>query len=40
MSGRKEHATEFHQNPNYVITNELNWLLSYMDSNNEILCGN
>ena len=24
----KEHATECHHNPNYVITFELNWLLS------------
>jgi len=24
----KEHATGYHHNPNYVITFELNWLLS------------
>ena len=34
----KEHATECHHNPNYIITFELDWLLSceYMVSNNEI----
>ena len=37
MSGRKKHATEFHQNPNYVMTFELKWLLSYMVSNNKIV---
>ena len=31
----KEHATEFHQNPNYEITFELNWLLWCV--NNEIV---
>ena len=36
----KEHASECHYNPNYVITFGLNWLLSraaYMVSNNEIV---
>ena len=26
----KEHATEYHHNPNYIITFELSWLLSHV----------
>ena len=35
----KAHTTECHHNPNYIITFELNWLLShvYTVSNNEIV---
>ena len=35
----KEHATEFHQNPNYVITFELNWLLSCVYGFKQQDCG-
>ena len=37
VSGREGACNKFHQNLNYVITFELNWLLSYMVSNNEIV---